>query len=127
MSENSPYTRFTSSTPTVFDLRFAAASDAVMIMFIAYRSDACPAMVVSSSSASSLMSTSSSSQRIFRIWRTSFGAYGSVAMISSRSKKSSGIPCGPWYFVPRIVVIPRFVARIRMGAILDSSTRFRKE
>jgi hypothetical protein len=42
-------------------------------------------------------------------------------MMSRRSSKSMGTPCGERYCVPRMRVMPRFVAVTRMGAMSFSS------
>lgn len=50
--------------------------------------------------------------------------YGMVLMMSIRSSRSTGTPCGAKTSVPRIVHTPRLVANITMGLRLDSSALF---
>ena len=45
-------------------------------------------------------------------------------MMTILSRRSTGTPCGAMISVPRIVHIPRLVAKITMGARLLSSARF---
>eukprot|EP00962_Isochrysis_galbana_P050094 scaffold21556_cov120-Isochrysis_galbana.AAC.7 len=60
-----------------------------------------------------------------RIWTISCSAYGMVLMIIRRSSRSTGTPCGATTSVPRTVHMPRLVAKITMGASVDSSARFK--
>mmetsp|Transcript_17233 Transcript_17233/g.53444 ORF Transcript_17233/g.53444 Transcript_17233/m.53444 type:complete len:241 (+) Transcript_17233:100-822(+) len=64
--------------------------------------------------------------RMARICTISCGVYGSVRMITKRSSRSTGMPCGDCMSVPRMVHTPRLVAKMTMGARLDSSARLRK-
>mmetsp|Transcript_35304 Transcript_35304/g.104435 ORF Transcript_35304/g.104435 Transcript_35304/m.104435 type:complete len:212 (-) Transcript_35304:441-1076(-) len=116
-----------SSMSTSAPLRRWQTMDAAVISWMAYRSDVSKPMRVSSSLASSLISTSSSSHRMSRMSRISFSEYGSVEMMSRRSSRSIGIPWGDLYCVPRIFVMPRFVATTSTGAMSFSSARLRNE
>jgi hypothetical protein len=51
--------------------------------------------------------------------------YGSVRTMTRRSSRSTGTPCGADMSVPLISQMPRFVAKITMGASELSSARFR--
>mmetsp|Transcript_8658 Transcript_8658/g.19688 ORF Transcript_8658/g.19688 Transcript_8658/m.19688 type:complete len:207 (+) Transcript_8658:141-761(+) len=91
---------------------------------------ACRRLVASPISArrarlSSSISMPSSVLRRARIWIISLGVYGRVRMITSRSRRSTGTPCGDSMSVPRIGQMPRFVANTTMGLSGDSSARFR--
>ena len=61
------------------------------------------------------------------ICSSSLGLYSFVRTIRTRSRRSSGRPCGLMYFVPRTCDIPRFVAMITNGANSFSRARLRKE
>ena len=60
-----------------------------------------------------------------RIWTISCSEYGMVRMIISRSSRSTGTPCGAITSVPRTVHMPRLVAKMTMGARVDSRARLR--
>lgn len=57
----------------------------------------------------------------------SSNSYFFVLMINTRSRRSSGIPCGDMYFVPRIWVIPLLEAITTKGDNSFSRARLRKE
>mmetsp|Transcript_53128 Transcript_53128/g.164657 ORF Transcript_53128/g.164657 Transcript_53128/m.164657 type:complete len:201 (-) Transcript_53128:778-1380(-) len=63
--------------------------------------------------------------RMFTTWTISSTEYGIVRMITSRSSKSTGMPCGETMSVPRMVQIPLFVAKMTIGLRVDSRARFR--
>mmetsp|Transcript_21636 Transcript_21636/g.35036 ORF Transcript_21636/g.35036 Transcript_21636/m.35036 type:complete len:228 (-) Transcript_21636:815-1498(-) len=63
--------------------------------------------------------------RTARIFTISSAVYGKVRMITRRSSRSTGTPWGAFISVPLIWQIPRLVAKMTMGARLDSNARFR--
>src|SRR5439155_14026661 len=65
--------------------------------------------------------------RIVKICLTESSLYRVVLIINKRSNKSIGIPCGLLYFVPRILVIPRFEAIMTIGDLSSSRARFKNE
>mmetsp|Transcript_3596 Transcript_3596/g.14435 ORF Transcript_3596/g.14435 Transcript_3596/m.14435 type:complete len:213 (+) Transcript_3596:218-856(+) len=82
---------------------------------------------ISPSRASDSSSTRSPSTaaRTARIFTISSAAYGSVRMMTRRSRRSTGTPCGADMSVPLISQMPRLVAKMTMGAREDSSARLR--
>lgn len=60
------------------------------------------------------------------IFRVSYRLYFSVFIINNLSKRSTGIPCGEIISVPLIEQIPLLVAKITIGARVDSSALFKK-
>lgn len=67
---------------------------AAVMRWMAYLRLVSTPILVSRPSASSVSSVSSSSHRMFRIFRISSSVYGCVEMMSSRSNRSMGMPCG---------------------------------
>jgi len=56
----------------------------------------------------------------FKNTKKTCSVYFTVRIIKQRSSKSNGIPCGDPSDVPRILVIPRFVAITKIGERSDS-------
>jgi hypothetical protein len=65
--------------------------------------------------------------RILTISFVSVSSYFFVETINIRSNRSTGIPCGDLYLVPRIRVMPRFEAITTSGASSPSRARLRNE
>mmetsp|Transcript_3864 Transcript_3864/g.17009 ORF Transcript_3864/g.17009 Transcript_3864/m.17009 type:complete len:235 (-) Transcript_3864:962-1666(-) len=117
-SSRSPKT--ISSRPLVFAITAAGVSSCTACL----RDVASPISPSRASDSSSTRSPSTAA-RTARIFTISSAAYGSVRMMTRRSRRSTGTPCGADMSVPLISQMPRLVAKMTMGAREDSSARLR--
>mmetsp|Transcript_5618 Transcript_5618/g.19249 ORF Transcript_5618/g.19249 Transcript_5618/m.19249 type:complete len:238 (+) Transcript_5618:240-953(+) len=111
----------TSSRPLVPDMMAAGVRS-----WTAWRSDVLSPISPSLASDSSSTVMPSTWARTARMRTISSGVYGRVRTMTRRSSKSTGMPCGELRSVPRISQMPRFVAKMTIGASELSSARFKK-
>mmetsp|Transcript_13505 Transcript_13505/g.31777 ORF Transcript_13505/g.31777 Transcript_13505/m.31777 type:complete len:238 (+) Transcript_13505:124-837(+) len=90
-----------------------------------YRKDVLTPISPSKTKASSSTVSPSVCALIFTTCTISSTVYGIVLMMTNRSSKSTGMPCGETMSVPRIVHIPLFVAKMTIGLKVDSKARLR--